>query len=196
MEIIISLFYGLSLLYIFLFSLGQLHLACIYIRTKKHQTEEVIKPMEVYPHVTVQLPIYNEKYVVERLIDAISKFQYPKERLEIQLLDDSTDETTEIILKKIDAIRSLNLNVKLIHRTNRVGFKAGGGGVARVVSNAKKGAHAQRPEFMESAVQDAEGGVVGSCNGNAQVFRYLHSRQPGKDAMFGHHRRNHKPFDF
>ncbi len=135
MEIIISLFYGLSLLYIFLFSLGQLHLACIYIRTKKHQTEEVIKPMEVYPHVTVQLPIYNEKYVVERLIDAISKFQYPKERLEIQLLDDSTDETTEIILKKIDAIRSLNLNVKLIHRTNRVGFKAGA--LAEALQSAK-----------------------------------------------------------
>jgi len=124
MEIIISLFYGLSLLYIFLFSLGQLHLAWIYIRTKKHPTEE-IKILSVYPHVTVQLPVYNEKYVVERLIDAVSKFQYPKDKLEIQVLDDSTDETTEIISKKIEALTSLQLDIKLIHRTNRVGFKAG-----------------------------------------------------------------------
>jgi cellulose synthase/poly-beta-1,6-N-acetylglucosamine synthase-like glycosyltransferase len=124
MEIIVSLFYGLSLLYIFLFSLGQLHLTWVYIRQKKKYSEDA-KPLHVYPQVTVQLPVYNEKYVVERLLDAVSKFQYPKDKLEIQILDDSTDETTEIISKKIEALKSLQLDVKLLHRGNRVGYKAG-----------------------------------------------------------------------
>jgi cellulose synthase/poly-beta-1,6-N-acetylglucosamine synthase-like glycosyltransferase len=124
MEMIIIIFYGLSLLYIFLFSLGQLHLTWIYIRTKKNQQEEA-KPISTYPKVTVQLPIYNEKYVVERLIEAVSKFQYPKDKLQIQVLDDSTDETTEIISKKIEAIKSLQIDMQLLHRTNRVGYKAG-----------------------------------------------------------------------
>lgn len=124
MDIIIALLYGLSLLYIFLFSLGQLHLTWIYIQTKKNTAEET-KPLSIYPHVTVQLPIYNEKYVVERLIDAVTKFQYPKDKLQIQILDDSTDETTDIIVKKIDSINSLNVDIQLLHRTNRIGYKAG-----------------------------------------------------------------------
>ncbi len=124
MDIIITLCYGLSLLYIFLFSLGQLHLAWIYVGTKKDKTAEVTS-LSVYPHVTVQLPICNEKYVVERLIDAVSKFDYPKDKLEIQVLDDSTDETTEIISKKIESLSALSLDIKLLHRTNRFGFKAG-----------------------------------------------------------------------
>jgi cellulose synthase/poly-beta-1,6-N-acetylglucosamine synthase-like glycosyltransferase len=124
MEIIITLFYSISLLYIFLFSLGQLHLTWIYIRNRKNHSEKV-KSLSVFPHVTVQLPVYNEKYVIERLIEAVSKFQYPKEKLEIQILDDSTDETTDIIEKKIEALKPLQLDIKLLHRENRVGYKAG-----------------------------------------------------------------------
>ncbi len=86
----------------------------------------MIPPREKYePLVTVQLPIFNEKYVVERLLEATSQLNYPKEKLEIQLLDDSTDETTNIILKKIESLRPLGLDIKLIHRENRLGFKAG-----------------------------------------------------------------------
>ncbi|MEY4930531.1 MAG: hypothetical protein RI909_1255, partial [Bacteroidota bacterium] len=77
---IVTLFYGLSLLYIFLFSLGQLHLTWVYIRNKKNKQGDA-PLLTSYPYVTVQLPIYNEKYVVERLIDAVSKFQYPKDKL-------------------------------------------------------------------------------------------------------------------
>lgn len=124
MEIIITSLYTLSLLYIFLFSLGQLHLAWIYIRTKKNKAEQ-IKPLSVYPKVTVQLPVYNEKYVVERLLDAVSRFNYPIDKLQIQVLDDSTDETTDIISKKIEALKPLQLNIELLHRINRIGFKAG-----------------------------------------------------------------------
>ena len=62
---------------------------------------------------------------VERLIDAVSKFQYPHDKIEIQILDDSSDETTGIIERKIAELRPLLLDIKLLHRTNRVGFKAG-----------------------------------------------------------------------
>jgi len=124
MEILITILYSLSLLYIFLFSLGQLHLTWIYIKRKKSQPDDT-KPLTVFPFVTVQLPVFNEKYVVERLLDAVSKFNYPKDKLEIQILDDSTDETTEIISKKISELKFLQLDIKLLHRTNRVGFKAG-----------------------------------------------------------------------
>jgi cellulose synthase/poly-beta-1,6-N-acetylglucosamine synthase-like glycosyltransferase len=81
--------------------------------------------LSVFPKVTIQLPIYNEKYVVERLIDSISKLDYPKDQFEIQILDDSTDETTEILLRKIESLRPLDLDIKLLHRENRIGYKAG-----------------------------------------------------------------------
>lgn len=124
MQAAIITLYSLSLLYIFLFSMGQLHLTWIYLKSKKNSSST--KPELInFPSVTIQLPIYNEKYVVERLLDAVAKFDYPKQQLEIQVLDDSTDETTEIILKKIESLRSLGLNFKLIHRENRVGYKAG-----------------------------------------------------------------------
>ena len=77
------------------------------------------------PLVTIQLPVYNEKYVVERLIDAVSKLDYPKNKLEIQVLDDSTDETSEIILKKVEALSDSGLHIKFIHREHRTGYKAG-----------------------------------------------------------------------
>ncbi len=124
MELTVTILYTLSLLYIFLFSLGQLQLVWIYVRNKKSIAEDV-ESMSDYPHVTIQLPVYNEKYVVERLIDAVSKFQYPHDKIEIQILDDSSDETTGIIERKIAELRPLLLDIKLLHRTNRVGFKAG-----------------------------------------------------------------------
>ncbi|MEK6782007.1 MAG: cellulose synthase family protein [Bacteroidota bacterium] len=123
MEIIITTLYSLSLLYIFLFSLGQLHLTWIYKRSKEATT--TVEKLVDFPKVTVQLPVYNEKYVIERLLDAISKFNYPKKKLEIQVLDDSTDETTSIIIRKIDQLRLLDLDFILVHRENRAGFKAG-----------------------------------------------------------------------
>lgn len=125
MEIPITIVYSLSLFYIFLFSIGQLHLTWLYIKRKKNEDTSPASSIKFQPAVTIQLPIYNEKYVVERLIDAVSKLNYPKEKLEIQILDDSTDETTEIILKKIESLRVLKLDIKLIHREARSGYKAG-----------------------------------------------------------------------
>ena len=124
MTLTITILYILSLLYIFLFSLGQLHLTLIYIRSKL-KVEPATPPLEHFPAVTIQLPIYNEKYVVERLLEAVSKFNYPKDKFEVQILDDSTDETTTIIKKKIEQLTPLGLDIKIVHRPNRVGFKAG-----------------------------------------------------------------------
>ncbi len=75
------------------------------------------------PFVTVQLPIYNELYVAERLIDQVVKLDYPK--LEIQVLDDSTDETKQLIAQKVRKYQSEGIDIVHIHRTNRVGYKAG-----------------------------------------------------------------------
>lgn len=77
------------------------------------------------PAVTVQLPLYNERYVATRLLEAVSAFDYPRDRLEIQVLDDSTDDTTGIVASIVDRLRARGLDVVLLHRRVRTGFKAG-----------------------------------------------------------------------
>jgi cellulose synthase/poly-beta-1,6-N-acetylglucosamine synthase-like glycosyltransferase len=78
-----------------------------------------------YPFVTVQLPIYNEMYVVERLIDCIAAFDYPRDRFEIHVLDDSTDETVEITRLKVEEYKARGLQIEQIRREKRQGYKAG-----------------------------------------------------------------------
>lgn len=123
MEWIITIVYLLSLLYLFVFSLGQLHLTHIYLKRKKQEPAAAVSGFE--PVVTIQLPIYNEKYVVERLIDAVVRIEYPREKLEIQILDDSTDETSGIIYQKLEWLHRFGHDIKHIRRENRKGFKAG-----------------------------------------------------------------------
>ena len=77
------------------------------------------------PIVTVQLPIYNELYVAERVIDAACRLDYPADRLEIQVLDDSTDETADLIAHVVDEHRRRGVDIVHLHRTNRTGYKAG-----------------------------------------------------------------------
>ncbi|HKW88375.1 MAG TPA: cellulose synthase family protein [Candidatus Acidoferrales bacterium] len=78
-----------------------------------------------WPPVTVQLPIFNERYVVERLVDCVSQFDYPRDRFQIQLLDDSTDETQEVARGCVERFQQLGVPIEYIHRDNREGFKAG-----------------------------------------------------------------------
>ncbi len=80
---------------------------------------------EQLPRVTVQLPLYNERYVVERLINAVCRLDYPTERIEIQVLDDSTDDTTDRARQLVDHWQRRGMNIELIHRTDRTGYKAG-----------------------------------------------------------------------
>ena len=77
------------------------------------------------PRVTVQLPIFNEQYVVERLLESICKLEYPREKLDIQVLDDSTDETVEVARSLVERYAALGIRITYHHRTNREGFKAG-----------------------------------------------------------------------
>ncbi len=100
------------------------HLVYLFYRTRKN-TPKLKKRFEELPFVTVQLPMFNERYVAERLIESISKIKYPIDKLEIQVLDDSTDDTTEIAQRKVDEIVARGMNASLIHRTDRTGYKAG-----------------------------------------------------------------------
>lgn len=83
------------------------------------------KPLEPLPRITVQLPIYNEVYVVERLVEAVAALDYPRELLEIQILDDSSDETRHVASRVADRYRTLGFDVRYLGRSHREGYKAG-----------------------------------------------------------------------
>jgi cellulose synthase/poly-beta-1,6-N-acetylglucosamine synthase-like glycosyltransferase len=78
-----------------------------------------------YPRVTVQLPLYNERYVIQRLVEAVARLCYPRAQLEIQILDDSTDETTAMAMRLVEHYRHLGFDITLQHRPHRHGYKAG-----------------------------------------------------------------------
>ncbi|MGA3170292.1 MAG: cellulose synthase family protein [Chthoniobacteraceae bacterium] len=108
-------------------SLYGIHRYVIVYLFFKHR-KNVPKParhFEELPRVTVQLPIFNELYVVERLLDYVSKLDYPRELLQIQVLDDSTDETREISAEKVEQMREKGFDIDHVHRVDRTGFKAG-----------------------------------------------------------------------
>jgi cellulose synthase/poly-beta-1,6-N-acetylglucosamine synthase-like glycosyltransferase len=124
MEYFVAFLYTAALLYVFLFSLSQLHLTWFYQKKTTGDRRRQLDLSEA-PEVTIQLPIYNELYVVERLIDAIGNFHYPKEKMEIQVLDDSTDSTSEVVFKKVEELRQRGYDISHIRRETRTGFKAG-----------------------------------------------------------------------
>ena len=126
MALVILIIYAVSIGFIFLYSLIQLSLIVSYLRSKSKKKEEITEllPSE-YPVVTIQLPVYNELYVVERLIECICNFDYPKDKLEIQVLDDSTDETVELIAQRVHFYQLEGFDIKQVRRKERTGFKAG-----------------------------------------------------------------------
>jgi cellulose synthase/poly-beta-1,6-N-acetylglucosamine synthase-like glycosyltransferase len=84
-----------------------------------------LPPPSRLPRVTVQLPLYNEMYVADRLLDSVTRIRYPKELLEIQVLDDSNDETTELARAAVERYRQQGFDIHYLHRAERTGFKAG-----------------------------------------------------------------------
>jgi cellulose synthase/poly-beta-1,6-N-acetylglucosamine synthase-like glycosyltransferase len=96
-----------------------------YFKYRKNYNPNPPKQFDELPRVTVQLPMYNEQFVIDRLIEAICAMEYPREKLEIQVLDDSTDETTEVAAEIVARYRAMGQPIEYIHRTNRHGFKAG-----------------------------------------------------------------------
>lgn len=115
--------YGFGMFFIFSYSLVQLSLLLNY--RKKIKAEAAKEWKGDWPTVLVQLPVFNERYVVERLIDATCQLDYPKEKLSIQLLDDSTDESFEIATAMVNARKGQGINIKQVRRPERKGFKAG-----------------------------------------------------------------------
>lgn len=127
-ETIIIVVYTISLLLIFMYAIAQLNLLFNYLASKRKKANQELfdfsNPNEI-PFVTIQLPVYNEMYVMERLLDNIAKIDYPHDKLEIQVLDDSTDETVETTRKHVESLRVNGLDIQHITRTDRSGFKAG-----------------------------------------------------------------------
>lgn len=120
--VLISYFFSLFILFVF----GCHGFIMIYYYNKyksvKHKTNDIYSSEA---KVTIQLPLYNELYVVERLINSVCDIEYPKENLEIQLLDDSTDETTKIVAEIVEKKKAEGFDIQHIRRGTREGFKAG-----------------------------------------------------------------------
>jgi cellulose synthase/poly-beta-1,6-N-acetylglucosamine synthase-like glycosyltransferase len=127
METAILSLYVFFMGFIFLYSLIQGHLVLLYLRNlKRKRFEKQEKQDDLFePNVTIQLPIFNEKFVIERLIDKISEMDYPKDKLEIQILDDSTDDTLEIVKNKVDLLKEQGFQITQFTRPKNTGFKAG-----------------------------------------------------------------------
>ena len=172
-EVVIVGIYAVLLALILIYCLLELRLAVHYLRSRK-LSEKRIKFLEDspltddFPHVTIQLPIFNELYVVERLIDQVAKIDYPNDRLEIQVLDDSTDETVGISQNKVKEYKAKGFDIVHIHRVDRSGFKAG------ALQNGMKVCKGEfiaifdadflpQPDFLKATLphfQDTEIGVV------------------------------------
>jgi len=120
--VLIGYFLSLSILFIF-----GLHgfIMLFYHNKYKSVHHNSIPDLECKDAVTIQLPLYNELYVVERLINAVCDIDYPKDKLEIQVLDDSTDETVNVVRNIVEEKKKLGFDISCIHRQNRSGFKAG-----------------------------------------------------------------------
>ena len=120
--------YLICLLLIFIYSLTQLNMLRYFLRFEKKKEKNLVimppLPTEL-PNVTIQLPLYNELYVVERLLECISKIEYPKNKLQIQVLDDSTDESLVLTESLVLKHQKNNIPIEHITRIDRNGFKAG-----------------------------------------------------------------------
>jgi len=118
--------YIIALIWITSYCLLQLHLLYNYQKGQKATTSIKAEVTDKdLPFVTIQLPIYNELYVIERLIDRVCEFHYPKDKFEIHILDDSTDETVDIVAKKVAYYKTKGFQIEQIRRVDRTGYKAG-----------------------------------------------------------------------
>jgi len=123
-DLLIVLPYFAVLTVLAAYGLHRYWLVYSYVKYRNNLPPAAPEPEE-WPRVTVQLPIYNERYVVERLIETVARFDYPAEKLEIQVLDDSTDETQQVARGCVERYQALGLRIQYLHRDNREGYKAG-----------------------------------------------------------------------
>src|SRR5512145_2370729 len=126
------LLHGLAACGLFLYGMNCYVLLFLHRRVKRKMFQHDTPVQQAwqanapqYPRVTVQLPIYNERYVIQRLVEAVVRLRYPRAQLEIQILDDSTDETTAMAMQLVERYRHLGFDITLQHRPHRHGYKAG-----------------------------------------------------------------------
>jgi cellulose synthase/poly-beta-1,6-N-acetylglucosamine synthase-like glycosyltransferase len=153
---VLSLIYLVTAILVALFGGNALLLSALYLRHRSDRPDAPPVP-SAWPFVTVQLPVYNELYVVKRLIDAVARLDYPRHRLQIQVLDDSSDETTRIAEAQVAHYRARGIGIQLVHRQDRKGFKAGA--LAESLSSARGELIAlfdadfvPRPDFLKRTV--------------------------------------------
>ncbi len=120
---VFSVLYTIISVLLAIYGLNSLYLVLAYYRTNKPR--QTPPPPAEWPKVTIQLPIYNEMYIVDRLVTTVSAMDYPHDKLEIQVLDDSNDETTCIVAGLVKKLQSEGLDIVHLHRTHQAGFKAG-----------------------------------------------------------------------
>ncbi len=116
--------YFAILIVLSIYGIHRYHLTYLYLKNK-HRAPKAPPPPEDLPRVTVQLPIYNERYVIGRLLEAVTRLDYPRDRLEIQVLDDSTDETRILCSRLVSDYARAGYPITYLHRDHREGFKAG-----------------------------------------------------------------------
>jgi cellulose synthase/poly-beta-1,6-N-acetylglucosamine synthase-like glycosyltransferase len=124
MEVVIITLYLTVLGILGLYGFHRGHLLMLYWRHRRNAPKPA-GHFDELPLVTIQLPMFNEMYVADRLLEGVARIDYPKDRLEIQVLDDSIDETQQIALRKVEELRSRGFDAVYLHRTDRVGYKAG-----------------------------------------------------------------------
>jgi cellulose synthase/poly-beta-1,6-N-acetylglucosamine synthase-like glycosyltransferase len=122
---LILFIYTLCIAVLFFYSIHSFILIYFYFKFNKRKQKKKKAALRNFPIVTIQLPIYNEKYVVHRLLRSVTAMHYPKDKLEIQVIDDSNDETTSIVADLINDYRRAKYNIHHIRRGSRTGFKAG-----------------------------------------------------------------------
>ena len=128
LSVFLMFLYSISLILVLLYSLSQLNLLWNYIQHKKKKEIPLkldLSDLEAVPFVTIQLPVFNELYVIERLLECINLIEYPRTKLEIQVLDDSTDESVKLTQSLVEKLKKGGLDIVQIRREKRIGFKAG-----------------------------------------------------------------------
>jgi cellulose synthase/poly-beta-1,6-N-acetylglucosamine synthase-like glycosyltransferase len=123
---ILSVLYLIALIGLFCYGVNAFVMVALHWwHRRRAQAQRPPDPPAIWPTVTIQLPLYNERYVARRLLEAVGALDYPAERLEIQVLDDSTDDTTALLAEPIGRLRAQGLQVAHLRREARTGFKAG-----------------------------------------------------------------------
>jgi cellulose synthase/poly-beta-1,6-N-acetylglucosamine synthase-like glycosyltransferase len=121
----LAVVYGVIAFWLAAYGFNAILLAVLYLRHRREVPSVSLVDRQVLPPVTVQVPVYNERQVVDRAIDAVAALDYPRDRLQIQILDDSTDDTTQIARQRAAFHRDKGLDIQVLRRPDREGFKAG-----------------------------------------------------------------------